>query len=1334
MRHAGQPDIVTAEHARVEFRVVELMNRLLDVTPDTLDAEMNSVLAAIGKAYGFDRTFVFRFQEDRGYFNTHEWVGSGAKALKSAMEKPAPVSRPAWHARFLAGEIVAVTSRDDLPEGSPERKFLVQIGVHSTLMVPLMDGDRLFGVIGFDRARPDRTFPPDAVFLLSSIGRAVSSVILRIESALAESDTRRHLAATLNALPDLVIELAASGNVVACHSDKLPWLSGLVRAGLGRPVHDILPEPLAAVLGEILATPPAERAPVTRRVGLSTLISPHRYEVSVARLAPAFDGHEPNLIAVIRDISAADRTSEMLSFREGQFTAFFEMCPHAILVNDFDTGRIVDGNRAFRETFGLDPQAGLDMEVDQIVPADSKWVIGGAIAALKATRSYGPVEANFRSGAGEDFPAMLRCFLSIDPNGRRLIWSLIENMAEIRANEAALQAESNAFAATKVRFLAAIEALDDGFAVFDSEDRLVLWNAQYVRVFAQIGDLIQEGALYDDLLRAAIDRGVFGAEGERDDANLQRRLDRPLTEVWDNEDQLADGRLIWVRERATPSRETVGLYEDVTARRLADRRLQQVVDGGEIAVWDWDAEHGFSAINDRWGAMLGLGSAVGLDDLVDLIHPEDRTAVATAQREIFLDGAEDFSLRCRMRHVDGGWVWLLTRGHVALRWADGSARRISGITLDVSTQAEAELRLSQVIDGAEVGTWEHDLRSGITLVSDRWAEILGFRAVELNPMPLWRWLDMLHPDDASDLIEHEREAFEAGQWQVGHEVRLRHRLGHWVWVLTRAQVTEWDDAGHPVKTSGINVDISPAKAMESALARERDTLARVMETSVSGIVVVDEQGGVVFTNAAAERVLGRAVNDGDSLLSLLQAAGVSDLTGDPLALSDLPVARALAGEPGMHALRHRLNWPSGERRAVAVTSVRLSAPGTDLAVVCTFTDITDEMQNETRLRAAMTAAETANRAKSDFLAAMSHEIRTPLNGVLGMATVLSGRLTDPVERSMVRVIRDSGEHLLSVINDILDLAKIEAGRLALDPRPIRLPDILTRVAALHQVAASGKGIGLTTTCFGGAEGEVRQGDEVRLIQILHNLIGNAIKFTDAGTVSVDIDCSARDQISVRVSDTGIGMAPAEIARAFDEFSQGMGGSRRSHVGTGLGLPIVRRLARLMGGDVVLTSVPGQGVTATVWLKVPVLEAGSADDQDSTVLRLPAMRVLAAEDNATNRIILQSMLQSLGVEAVIVDDGPAALVEFQAGAFDAVLLDIAMPGMDGTETLIALTQVAGRTGKVLPPAVAVTANVMTHQVDDYLGQGFVAVVAKPIRIEMLGRALACCLPAGRPDSL
>ncbi len=1332
MGHAGQPDTVTAQPARVEFRVVELMNRLLDVTPDSIDVEIDAVLAVIGQSYGFDRTFVFHYAPETGYRNTHEWVAQGVAPLKPAMQSESQVVRPDWHQAFMEGRTVAVSDRTALPPASPEREFLTRIGVHSSLMVPLCDGARLHGIIGFDCGRRDRSWAQDVIFLLSSIGRAISSVLLRAEAARAEAASRNHLAATLNALPDLVIELSPGGDIVACQSDKLPWLSGLVRAGIGRPVGSVLPETLADVLAELLAAMPQAHAPLTRRVGISTLVTPHRYEVSVARLSRVVPGQDANLIVVIRDIAASDRSSEMTTFREGQFTAFFEMCPHPILLNDFDTGEIVDVNRAFKDLFGLDPQVGITLKVEQILPEDGTWLIQGVIEALRDSQRYGPVEAKFRSRDGADFPAVVRCFMSVDPNGRRLVWSLIENVKEIRAKEVELRVESNLLEATKSRFLAAIEALDDGFAVFDADDRLVLWNTPYVRVFGQIAGLIQDGALYDDLLRAAISHGVFGAENERDNTNLQRRLDRPLTEVWDNEDELADGRLIWVRERATPSRETVGLYEDVTARRLADRRLQQVIDGGGVAVWDWASDHGFTTINDCWETMLGLGSSRALDGLIELVHPEDRMAVVEAQRDLFLTGRDEFGLRIRMRHQSGKWVWLLTRGHVAARWADGSPRRISGITLDVSVQAEAEQRLVQVIDGAKVGTWEHDMRTGVTLVSDRWAEILGYRAVELNPMSLQRWLGMLHPDDAKALIAHERDSFASGQWLVEHEVRLRHRDGHWVWVLTRAQVGEWDTDGRPVQTSGINLDITPGKALEFALARERDTLARVMEASVSGIVVVDERGNVVFANVAAERVLGRKVSAGDCLLALLGSADVSDLEGNRIPAEALPVSRALAGEPGMHQIRHDIYWPTGERRVVAVTSAGLSAPGTDLAVVCTFTDITDEVQNEARLRTAMTTAETANRAKSDFLAAMSHEIRTPLNGVLGMATVLAGRLTDPAEQSMVRVIRDSGEHLLGVINDILDLAKIEAGRLILDARPIRLPEILFRVASLHQISASEKGVLLTTRCSGNPKAEVRLGDEMRLIQILHNLLGNALKFTDAGSVNVDIDCSRPDRIVIEVQDTGIGMSEAEIDRAFEEFTQGMGGPRRSHVGTGLGLPIVRRLARLMRGEVSLQSGAGQGVTARVELMIPVLADASVVDPELAAARLPAMKVLAAEDNATNRIILQSMLQALGVETVIVADGEEALNRFRTDRFDAVLLDIAMPGMDGLETLNALNVLAAALGQPLPQAVAVTANVMTHQVNDYLGHGFTAVVAKPIRIEMLGKALWHCLRQMAPS--
>jgi GAF domain-containing protein len=224
------------------------MNRLLDVTPETIDSEIDAVLTTLGETYGFARTFLFRYSPVTGYTNTHEWVGPGIKPLKPLMQGSTEIVRHSWHEAFLDGRTVAVLDRDELPEGSPERQFLTDIGVISTLMVPLGAPERLIGVIGFDCCRRDRHWAQDAVFLLASISRAITSVLLRAEAAEAEAASRRHLQATLQALPDLVIELSPEGRVVDCHSDKLPWLSSLVRAGLGRPLREVLPETLAEAL------------------------------------------------------------------------------------------------------------------------------------------------------------------------------------------------------------------------------------------------------------------------------------------------------------------------------------------------------------------------------------------------------------------------------------------------------------------------------------------------------------------------------------------------------------------------------------------------------------------------------------------------------------------------------------------------------------------------------------------------------------------------------------------------------------------------------------------------------------------------------------------------------------------------------------------------------------------------------------------------------------------------------------------------------------------------------------------------------------------------------
>jgi CheY-like chemotaxis protein len=252
------------------------------------------------------------------------------------------------------------------------------------------------------------------------------------------------------------------------------------------------------------------------------------------------------------------------------------------------------------------------------------------------------------------------------------------------------------------------------------------------------------------------------------------------------------------------------------------------------------------------------------------------------------------------------------------------------------------------------------------------------------------------------------------------------------------------------------------------------------------------------------------------------------------------------------------------------------------------------------------------------------------------------------------------------------------------------------------------------------------------MQILHNLLGNAVKFTDDGEIVLDLDCSAPDRIVLEVRDTGVGMEAAELSQVLEAFTQGRVGSLPRNGGSGLGLAIVRQLAQLMQGEVTLSSAPGQGLTARVDVAMPVARGAVAPADKRNLPKVPPLRILAAEDNATNRIILGSLLDALGLQARIVASGDEAVALWRAETFDVLLFDIAMPGRDGMATLATLIEEGALRGRPVPPAVAVTANAMLHQVEAYLARGFVACVPKPISLEGLATALIASQAGSGPD--
>jgi signal transduction histidine kinase len=372
------------------------------------------------------------------------------------------------------------------------------------------------------------------------------------------------------------------------------------------------------------------------------------------------------------------------------------------------------------------------------------------------------------------------------------------------------------------------------------------------------------------------------------------------------------------------------------------------------------------------------------------------------------------------------------------------------------------------------------------------------------------------------------------------------------------------------------------------------------------------------------------------------------------------------------------------------------------------------------------AAEAANVLKSQFLANMSHEIRTPLNGVLAMAEIMALGQLAPNQRERVEVIRRSGEDLLAVLNDILDLSKIEAGRMEIEEGELSADQLETKVIkTFGELAASRKNLKLSVDVRPAAKG-LRRGDLARVGQILHCLVSNAIKFTGEGEVRVIIDGfgpGGDEGLTLTVIDTGIGIAPEQLPSLFQKFSQADGSNTRRFGGTGLGLTISRELALLMRGSIDVESVQGQGSTFTATLPLGRLAVeaslypvvGALDEGRS-------LKVLAVEDIPTNQLVLRTILQAFGVELEMVDNGQAAVEAWRANAFDLILMDIQMPVMDGVTATRIIRAEEVASGRPRTPIIAVSANAMAHQVKVYAEVGMDAHVAKPIELAKLHNAI------------
>ena len=501
----------------------------------------------------------------------------------------------------------------------------------------------------------------------------------------------------------------------------------------------------------------------------------------------------------------------------------------------------------------------------------------------------------------------------------------------------------------------------------------------------------------------------------------------------------------------------------------------------------------------------------------------------------------------------------------------------------------------------------------------------------------------------------------------------------------------------------------------------------ILETSPEPMMVKDHHRTITYINTAYEKLfeVGRA----DVLARKMRP--LPRTTMEDIQRIELE----LLANPGTRQFEYTLPTASGRPVYCIITkSTYLNGEGGTGGVITTYTDISELKPTEENLVQAKHAAEQAMRARSQFLANMSHEIRTPMNGVLGMANVLAETPLNAEQREYLQTIRNSGDSLLKIVSDILDFSKIEAGKVEIEEVEF---DLRSRVASnLQLFAASAREKNLTLSSTYADAVPLRViGDPVRISQALSNLLGNAIKFTESGSISVNVGVHAREgddlMLKFDVRDTGIGISKAAIERICDPFSQEDVSTTRRFGGTGLGLTISRQLVELMGGELAVESDQGVGSCFSFTIKLCVageqtaaaapVALAAVTPLQSAASNTQIIDVLLAEDNNVNQIVANAMLKKIGCHVTIARDGAEAVAHAKAHHYDVILMDCHMPNMDGFEATAAI-RVLEHEGQSRHTIIAQTANAMEGDRESCLAAGMDDYLAKPISAALLAEML------------
>lgn len=620
---------------------------------------------------------------------------------------------------------------------------------------------------------------------------------------------------------------------------------------------------------------------------------------------------------------------------------------------------------------------------------------------------------------------------------------------------------------------------------------------------------------------------------------------------------------------------------------------------------------------------------------------------------------------------------------------------------------------------ANIGSWEWDLATGELDWSDQIFHIFGLTPRAFRPT-YEAFLAFVHPDDRSRVEAAVQRALDTGgAYEQDHRVVLPDggvRIVH-----EQGEVIFGPD-GKPAGMTGAVQDVTRLRTAETASRRSQEMLESMLRISPEAIVVADPVGRILLFSAGAEATFGYIAEE-------VVGQGVEILMAERFRQGHgRHVAQFAQGErPSlrMHERGEILGLRKSGEEFPAEASLAKLETGDGFVFTTIIRDLSERKAAERRLIEARELAERASLAKSSFLANMSHEIRTPLNGVLGIAGALARTELTERQTEMVHLIEASGRALEGLLSDILDLAKVDAGRMSIRADPFDLCTVVKDTVALFQASAGEKGVRLILDAPPASPCHFR-GDDLRIRQVLSNLLSNAVKFTSQGEIRVRVvplrDAPGGPRIRFSVEDTGIGFAADQAACLFERFEQADGSITRRFGGTGLGLAICKSLVELMGGAIAAASSPGRGSVFSFELPLaPVEPPSSVADASENSEQRPAprrMQVLLAEDHVINRRAVELILECLPIDLTCVDNGEEALALAKSRAFDLILMDMQMPIMDGLTAIRRIRAHEQAAGAPRAPICVLTANAMPEHRTAAERAGADGFLTKPIHAEAL----------------